>query len=247
MIFILKTCDNSAMITADGTQFIGSGEVVVVPITYSTNPEGQPSRMSLMAFDVACYIAAVQKANRLIIAGEQSWSAFHMTTGDLLEKITPDYIEHTTVLRDEDRLLNTPRQGKKLAQALEPTQAITLVGFGFHEMRVRDNINAYSTEPLQLSYEAVEKVINELWETAGLWRGNRELMEHEFRQRYGYEVDWPVVKKALKRFERREHVTRATHIFGKNGRVIDALTNWRDCGRYDDISPQGQPITKTTY
>lgn len=234
------------MITAGETQFLGSGEIVVVPITYSTNPEGNPSRLSLMAFDVACYIAKLQSANRLIIAGEQSWSSYHLTTGDLLAKIAPDYIPKTTVLRDDNRLLNTPRQGKKLAEELDLTQAITLVGYGFHEKRVTHNIEAHAEDPLSLSYVAAEDVIDKLWDTAALWDGDYEAMRQDFRSRYGFEVDWPVVKKAIKKFGHREHITRATHIFGKSGWVIDKATSRRNCGRYDDISPTGKVIMQTT-
>lgn len=230
-------------------QFL-EAEHVVVPITYSTNPDIIPSRMSRLAFDVACYIAILTKADRMMIAGEQSHSWHHMTTGDLLAREAPKEAPEITILRDPDnRLLNTAFQGEKLAEKLSPEQRITLVGWGFHETRVLENLFAHTPEELKnVEYTSVESVIDELWQSASLWNGDHEAMRQEFRSRYGFEVDWPQIKeRGLRKYEKREQRTRLWQHLGKSGWFFKLVTRLRKGGRYDDLSPTGEAIHKSTY
>lgn len=228
----------------------------VVPITYSTRREQgldghklYPSRLSLMAYDAACFVAASRNISRLVIAGEQSYSDDDRTTGDLLHQHThPSLDFEITVLRDEDnRLLNTPHQVDALSDEFAPDQKVTVVCWKFHEQRLRQGFEAKADTP-QLEFIAVEEVISDLWESAALWGGDRQAMAQEFRQRYQMQAGWEaVLSRGIPDFERRERLTRLAMHLGKSGWVLKLLTRLRSSGRYDDIDEFAMPVQDTTH
>ena len=228
----------------------------VVPITYSSrkelNPEGHdlyPSRLSLMAYDAACYVAAGRDVKRLVIAGEQSYSDDDRTTGDLLHHHTHPTLDFDiSVLRDTDnRLLNTPHQVDALSDEFGPDQKVVVVCWRFHEKRLRQGFGAKANTP-QLEFIAVEDVISDLWNSAALWNGDPQLMAQEFRDRYQIQVGWEdVLSEGIPAFERRERLTRLAMHFGKSGWLLKLLTGLRSSGRYDDIDEFAMPIQQTTH
>lgn len=228
----------------------------VIPITYSTRREqGEnghelyPSRLSLMAYDAACYVAAKRNIKRLAIAGEQSYSDDDRTTGDLLHYHTHPTLDfEITVLRDEDnRLLNTPHQVDALSDEFAADQNVVVVCWAFHEKRLRQGFAAKSDSP-QIEFVHVEDVISELWESAELWGGNRQKMAQEFRDRYDIQASWEaVLSRGLPSFERREKITRLAMLAGKSGWLLKLLTGLRNQGRYDDIDQFALPIKDTTH
>lgn len=230
----------------------------VVPFTYSSRLEhvdGEhrvvPSRLSLMAYDAACYVARSNGAKHLVIAGEQSYSHSEITTGDALEAHThPSQHElELTVLRHEgNRLLNTPHQVDALADEFQPEDIVTVVCWGFHEQRIRDGFASKRDKSPVVEFVHVEDVIDHLWETAALWDGDHAAMAEDFWDRYDLEVDWStVMSRGVAKFEHRECVTRVAMKFGKNGWLLKLLTRLRGTGRYDDISRTARPIMEQTH
>ncbi|MBP9738803.1 hypothetical protein KBD20_03885 [Candidatus Saccharibacteria bacterium] len=227
----------------------------VVPITYSTRDNGahhtetlSPSRLSLMAYDAACYVAAQTGVKQLVIAGEQSYSYDERTTGDLLVPHTPEGHDfEITVLRNaNNRLLNTPHQVDAISEEFESHEVVTVVCWAFHEERIKHGFEAQKSGPI-VDYVHVEDVINHLWDTEALWE-DPEQMRRDFRQRYDIQVDWPIVAhRGLPPFEKREKYTRVAMKFGKNGWLLKLLTRARGAGRYDDIDEFAMPIQRTTY
>ncbi len=231
-----------------------SESVAVVSVTYSSRREkvGEthqlyPSRLSLMAFDAACYLAHQSGVGKMVIAGEQSHREHPETTGDLLHKhVHPDHDLEITVIRDEqNRLLNTPHQVKALIEEFTPDDVVTVVCWGFHEQRLRQGFEASSKSP-KVEFLHVEDVIDDVWDSSDLWETD-EQRDAVFRARYDLQVDWPTVKsQGLKDFASREKITRLAMKFGKSGWLIKLLTNIRRKGRYDDISEFAAPIMQTT-
>ncbi|MCA9308882.1 hypothetical protein KC973_00740 [Candidatus Saccharibacteria bacterium] len=231
---------------------------IVVPFTYSSGCEVKdgehvisPSRLSLMAYDAACYIATNSGIKRLVIAGEQSYAHHTQTTGDALQLHTPaeQYGLDLTVLRNEDnRLLNTPHQVDALSDEFKPEDVVTVVCWGFHEKRIRHGFKSKRELAPVVDFVRVEDVIGHLWDTAALWGGDHHAMAREFRDRYDLEVGWEsVMDRGLSAFEHRERLTRVAMWFGKNGWLLKLLTRARGTGRYDDIDKLAMPIMDTTH
>lgn len=229
----------------------------VVPFTYSSRLEREdgehrvvPSRLSLMAYDAACYVARNGGAKRLVIAGEQSYSHSEITTGDALEAHThPSQHElELTVLRHEgNRLLNTPHQVDALADEFKPEDVVTIVCWGFHEQRIREGFASKRKRSPVVEFVHVEDVIDHLWETAALWDGDQVVMNREFRERYDLQAPWEaVLSRGVCEFARRERVTRIAMKAGKSGWLLKMLTKIRGAGRYDDIDEFAMPIMRST-
>lgn len=229
----------------------------VVPFTYSSRLEltdgGHrvvPSRLSLMAYDAACYVARNSGAKRLVIAGEQSYCHSEITTGDALEAYTPpsQHELELTVLRHEgNRLLNTPHQVDALADEFQPEDVVTVVCWGFHEERIRDGFASKRNKSPVVEFMHVEDVIDHLWETAALWGGDHAAMGREFRERYDLKAPWEAVaSRGIREFARRERLTRLAMRAGKSGWLLKMLTKIRGAGRYDDIDEFAMPIMRST-
>lgn len=231
-------------------------EPAVVPFTYSSRCEvidGEhrvvPSRLSLMAYDAACYVAKNGDVRRLVVAGEQSYSHDSRTTGDVLHEHTPAEAHglDITILRNTgNRLLNTPYQVDALAKELTQDDAVTVVCWGFHEWRIKQGFLVQKSSPA-LEFIRVEDVIDGMWGDMSIW-GDVETRREIFRGRYGLKVDWDVVKgRGLDQFETRERRTRIAMIAGRNGWLLKLLTRARGKGRYDDIDEFALPIQATTH
>lgn len=222
----------------------------VVPFTYSTRRSGapgeyvfEPSRLSLMAYDAALYVADQSGTNKIVIAGEQSYREDPRTTGDLLiEHTHSDHELEITVLRNEtNRLLNTPHQVDALGDEFKPEDVVTVVCWGFHEERIITGFSAQKNGPI-VEFIHVEDVIDHLWETAALWGGDTQAMRRDFRARYDIQAGWEaVVGHGLRVFEKRERLTRIAMKAGKNGWLLKLLTGLRGKGRYDDIDEFAMP------
>lgn len=226
----------------------------IVPVTYSSRREvvdGEhrlyPSRLSLMVFDAACYLAEQSGVISIVIAGEQSHRDHEDTTGDLLHR----HIQHhhdfeVRVIRNEkNRLLNTPHQVDALNDEFSPEDSVVLVCWRFHEKRLRQGFESQKDSP-KVEFIHAEDIIDDVWNRGDLWESEAQ-RSTVFRERYGLVVDWPEVKEVgLKDFEEREKITRIAMKFGKNGWLIKLLTRLRGTGRYDDINESAEPIMSTT-
>ncbi len=239
------------MIEAERIQ-IAQAQDVVVPITYSSRMEDNeiivPTRLSLLAFDVACLEATQEGADLLVIAGEQSWKESHRTTGDTLVTAMPQGTPNPIVLRDPTtRLINTAFQTEALGEALDEDHRITLVGWGFHRDRFLDNLerNAPDLEVDERDFVIVDRVLDDIWETAKLWNGDREAMERAFMQRYGFEpgIGWPEVQeRGIATFTAHEQrfIMRALHRLSKGGQLAKfASEKIVRKGRLDDLKTDG--------
>lgn len=232
-----------------------SDRTAVVPFTYSTRRTEanngtvlEPSRLSLMAYDAALYVAQQSGVNKIVIAGEQSYREDPRTTGDLLIEHTHlDHELQITVLRNEDnRLLNTPHQVDALGDKFNPEDIVTVVCWGFHEERIRKGFGAQKNSPI-VEFIHVEDVIDHLWETAALWDGDTEAMRRDFKARYNIQTGWEAVAgRGIRAFEKREQLTRIAMKVGHNGWLLKLLTGLRGKGRYDDIDEFAMPIKDTT-
>lgn len=227
----------------------------IVPFTYTSRRIEsaaqtilEPSRLSLMAFDAATFVAEQTGVKKIVIAGEQSYSHDKRTTGDLLQQHTQEHHDFDiTVLRnDSNRLLNTPHQVDALSEEFSPTDVVTVVCWGFHEQRIRHGFEAQKQSPI-VEFVHVEDVISRLWDTAALWEGDARAMLQAFKERYNMQAGWEaVMSRGLPPFERREKITRLAMKFGKNGWLIKLLTELRGKGRYDDIDEFAMPKQGTT-
>lgn len=222
---------------------------IVVPITYSSRLEDgvvEPSRLSLLAFDAACFVAQDSNADLITIAGEQSYTSPITTTGEALRRYTPPSSPGVAVLsHSRNRLINTAYQAEALAKVFDDRHNVTLVGWGFHRERVLQNLGAQGLH--NATYVCAESVIDRLWQTAGLWRGDNSKMLYQFSQRYGFTVEWPAIKeRALADFARREQRTRLGQHLGKSGWAFKLASRIRGGGRYDDITDDGEAIMRST-
>ena len=232
-----------------------SDRTAVIPFTYSTRKteafEGhllEPSRLSLMAYDAALYVAQQSGVNKIVIAGEQSYREDSRTTGDLLiEHTHPDHEFEITILRnDANRLLNTPHQVDALSDEFKPEDIVTVVCWGFHEERIKKGFDAQKNGPI-VEFIHVEDVIGHLWETAALWDGDTETMRRDFKARYNIRTGWEAVaSRGIHAFEKRERLTRLAMKVGNNGWLLKLLTGLRGKGRYDDVDEFAMPIQSTT-
>lgn len=220
-----------------------------IAITYS-----HPSMLGLLAYDAACYVATQNKADIMIIAGEQSWSDDPTTTGEALAKLAPvGMLTEVVPLRnDNNRLINTSFQAIELAQTIPEGLQTTITAWQFHEGRVEDNIAHNGGEFLR-TYVAADPIIEMLWNTAGLWHGDRAKMENAWHERYGFEVDWPTVRdNAIQEFADRENGKKMQwlHRRSPGGFAFRALSTGRkllgQAGRLDDIDAYGNAVMKST-
>lgn len=226
----------------------------VVPVTYSSKLEvvnGEhilyPSRLSLMVFDAACYLAERLGVGNIVIAGEQSHSEHGATTGDLLHSHIQHHhdLEVEVIRNQKNRLLNTPHQVDALNDEFGHEDSVVLVCWRFHEKRLRQGFESQKDSP-KVEFIHAEDIIDDVWSNSDLWESDAQRSE-VFRKRYGLLVDWPEVKETgLKDFEAREKITRIAMKFGKNGWLIKLLTRLRGKGRYDDINEFAEPLMSTT-
>lgn len=239
------------MINAELLQ-IEQANHVVVPITYSSRMEENeiivPTRLSLLAFDVACLAAVEEGADALVIAGEQTWRESFRTTGDTLVSAMSPGAPNPIVLRNRDnRLINSAFQAEALGDALNENHRITLVGWGFHRDRFLDNLQrtAPHLEVDERDFVIVDRALDDIWETAKPWGGDHEAMERAFMQRYGFEpgVGWPEVQeRGIATFTAHEQrfMMRALHGLSKSGWLAKfASEKIIRKGRVDDLEPDG--------
>lgn len=216
----------------------------VVIFTYSSimKEEGtlQPSRLSAMAADAAFLRAAELNADGIVIAAERAYGQDTPCTGELVEASAPENTPPIRLLKNhENDLLNTSYQVQELAREMRKGMHLTMVGWGFHQLRILANLKALGIQGFP--YEPAEDIINRVWQTASLWDGDRLAMSNAFRSRYGFEVDWPEVRdgQGLRDFAYREQRTRRALLLGKDGRAINWATTLKGSGRRDDLDPYG--------
>lgn len=224
---------------------------IIVPVTYSSRMEDdgriEPSRLSLLAYDVACYQALEQDTDLMVMAAEQSYRGSPLTTGDVLLPYRPQGMPESVVLHNPDnRLINTAYQTEALADVLIPGQWITFVGWEYHRDRLMDNLAA---PELEAQYVTVDSVIDGLWKTAALWGGDHDAKRQAFASRYGFTVEWPEVRdRAIAAFAPREKgwMMRAAHKLSPRGTLLKKVSSHSNTGRLDDITPDGYAIMKKT-
>lgn len=199
-----------------------------------------PSRLSLLTA-VAARVCA-RASSRLIIAGEQSYRDFPGTTGDLLVQdfphLVPD-VDKTVVLpAGDNRLINTVYQVGAVSDYAKELDLrhLHIVGWGFHRERVEKLFAVYRPS-LSLNYSQTEDVLASM---------DKKSLDNVLDE-LGFVVDFDtIMSSGLRKFAQRERLTRAALLLDKKGRVINALSQLRASGRYDDLSPQGEAIMGVT-
>jgi len=221
---------------------------IVVPITYSSvYKDGQlvPSTLSHIVADVATLIA--EDHHMLVVAGEQSYRDHPENTGHLLTPRLARFGHDVHAFNHgRNRLLNTAYQTRLLAGRLSLAKSVTLVGWDYHLDRVVGNLRARRFSP-DLRMISADSVLDDLWKSAELWGGDHELMEADFKQKYGLEVGWPEVRdNALVALKKREVLTRRAQLGDGAGRILMLLTTLMDSGRHDDVAPDGSAVMELT-
>lgn len=234
-----------------------------VLFTYSsalaTNPvdpkiiEVVPSRLSALAYDAAVYWASVNSENpnnhtTFVVASERSYLEFEGTTASSFSNLVREgdrgiVIEEIT--REGDRLLNTHTQIAAIVDNYpDRDREIRIVCWGFHEPRIKGHLDALGFS--KVTFIKVEDVLDRAY--LEFDQENEAHTDTFFNNRYGFTVGWKEVRdNTTREFERRERRTRmATIIGGRKGWLINLLTKARNAGRYDDISPEGQPERGST-
>ncbi len=211
--------------------------------TYSSvMPEGAlaptPSRLTLIAALASREVLSMTPAGELWIAGEESYQGFGHTTGSLLveqhRSLLPEHYRPVVFAPGENRLINTPYQVEAIAERCkqEGVDELTIVGWGFHELRIAKLLRAYDSS-ITSEYHRVEDVLMAMDQDA--------LTGH--LQAFGFEVGFEtILKTGLQSYRRREWFTRQALRFGKKGQVLNWLSRRRGAGRCDDLAPNGKAM-----